>query len=428
VDDFGWNYLTAEDKEQILCGIRDGRAYAGPFHVELYPADRCNIECFFCSTAAIRGTDEIPMPRLEELVTELGTLGTRSIRLAGGGEPLFHRRIAELLERIATTPMRIENVTTNGVLLGDRVRDVLLRTCDTLTISLNTADPKSYASMMQTPERNFGRVVENVKTLVAHRAAARSRKPEVNVQFLVWKENFRTIPAMYDLARDMGADGIIFNGLAYLRDDQKMSEQETAEMMALYKALVRTDEYRKIRAIDSFERDISLLVAEINDDLTRQRHARGPIGRLVHLLTRRDFTLREKLEHRRRMGELQRIAAARASLPDDCTIAWHSLVVRTSGAVAPCCILQGKQLGNVFQSSVRDVWYGEPYQRFRSELTQILREAADWKHDGDPSRTVEPLCGSRSGERCPVKGYYTTDVPFSRALADARRLLLERSV
>ena len=67
----GWDHLTREDKAAILKGIEDGVAYGGPYHVEFHPQDRCNVDCFFCSTASLRGKDEIPMPRFEELLGEL---------------------------------------------------------------------------------------------------------------------------------------------------------------------------------------------------------------------------------------------------------------------------------------------------------------------------------------------------------------------
>ncbi|HEY4594354.1 MAG TPA: hypothetical protein VIJ61_18180, partial [Thermoanaerobaculia bacterium] len=86
MSELGWKYLTPEDKRSILQGIADGVAHGGPYHVEIHPADRCNIDCFFCSTAAIRGTDELPLSRIEELILECKEAGTRSVRLAGGGE------------------------------------------------------------------------------------------------------------------------------------------------------------------------------------------------------------------------------------------------------------------------------------------------------------------------------------------------------
>jgi hypothetical protein len=82
--------------------------------------------------------------------------------------------------------------------------------------------------------------------------------------------------------------------------------------------------------------------------------------------------------------------------------------------VAPCCILQGKELGNVYRQSVREVWHGEPYARFRAELVRILREGAAWQHDEAADRTVDALCGMKGG--CPVGTfYYKPDIPFLRS-------------
>jgi MoaA/NifB/PqqE/SkfB family radical SAM enzyme len=412
VSDLGWKHLTPSDKEAILRGIADGVAYGGPYHVEIHPADRCNIDCFFCSTAALRGTDEVPMTRFEELLGELGEAGTRSLRLSGGGEPLFHRRIRDFLQAIKASGLPIENVTTNGVLLLPDIRELLAGTCDHVTVSLNTADEATYASMMKTSPRNFQRVVDNVRELVnlgRHRGA---RRPRVMLQFLVWKENYRTIPAMYRLAREIGADQVLFNGLAFLPPEQRMTEAETDEMMGLYEDLVRTDEYRRIGAINSFEQDLSGRVAEMNRRVVADR---GGLGRRASRFLRRDdLTVPEKVDSF--WNGLRAKLATRASrgLESSCLIGWHSMVIRTTGTVAPCCILQGKELGNVYRQSVREVWHGEPYARFRAELVRILREGAAWQHDEAADRTVDALCGMKGG--CPVGTfYYKPDIPFLRS-------------
>src|SRR5438034_9009168 len=119
MSELGWKYLTATDRDAILRGVRDGVAYGGPYHVEIYPADRCNIDCFFCSTAAIRGTDELPLSRIEELMAECKEAGTRSGRLAGGGDPRFHRQTKGMLPAIATGRLPMENITTTAVRLRD---------------------------------------------------------------------------------------------------------------------------------------------------------------------------------------------------------------------------------------------------------------------------------------------------------------------
>ena len=419
MSELGWKYLTAEDKAQILRGVRDGVAYGGPYHVEIHPADRCNIDCFFCSTAALRGTDEVPLTRLQELIGELKAAGTRSIRLSGGGEPLFHRKAKDFLQTIADSGIPIENLTTNAVLLREEVAKVLLQpgACDQITVSLNTGDATTYASMMQTTERNFERAVTNVRNFIAERNARKQRTPKVNLQYLVWRDNFRSIPQMYALAREMDVDTIIFNGLSFLKPEQKMNAEETREMMRLYEEVVRIDEYRRISIIESYEQDITAQVGEMNARLDAERRSKGPVARLAHLITRRDLTLREKIEHRRKIARSHAIDRGTAGLDEPCLIGWHSLLIRVSGVVAPCCILQASPLGNIYKQSLHDVWYGEAYARFRNELSRIIRDKQSWEYDGATDQTVVAMCGGKSAETCPIKSfYYRTDVPFIQEL------------
>ena len=420
MSELGWKYLTKEDKATILRGVRDGVAYGGPFHVEIHPADRCNIDCFFCSTAALRGTDEVPLTRLEELIGELKQAGTRSIRLSGGGEPLFHRKAKDFLRTIVNSGIPIENLTTNAVLLGEEISEILLTpgACDQITVSLNTGDPRTYATMMQTTERNFDRVVKNVKRFVAERKKRGLSGPKLNLQFLVWRDNYKSIPEMYALARDVDADTILFNGLSFLKPEQKMTAEETREMLQLYEQVVRIDEYRRISSIESFEQDIRPQLAEMNARLDRERRSRGRIARVAHLIGRRDLTLGEKLAHRKKIAELRRIERETKDLDEPCLIGWHSLLIRVGGTVAPCCILQAAPLGNIYKQSLRDVWYGEQYAQFRAELSRIIRERDRWDYDASNDKTVVAMCGGKSSEACPIKSfYYHPDVPFMKALS-----------
>jgi radical SAM protein with 4Fe4S-binding SPASM domain len=406
----GWKFLTASDKQLIARGVRDGCAYGGPYHVEIHPADRCNIDCCFCSTAAIRGTDELSTTRLEQLMRELQAAGTRSIRLSGGGEPLFHRNIKGVLGAIATSGIPIENITTNAVLLREEIVELLIAArCDQVTISLNTAGAESYAQMMQTPARNFERVLDNVKALAVRTAPRLS----INLQFLVWKENFRTIPAMYALARELGADSIFFSGLAFLRPEQKMTPEETAEMIALYEGVVARDEYRRIDVINSFEQDLTAQLAAMNARVAAARG--GAVRRLARFVIRRDLSWREKVAHRRKLARSRTVEAQVAGLDEPCLIGWHSLVIRTNGVVAPCCILQASPLGDIRTQSLREVWYGDRYSAFRRELSRMMREGESWQHDESTDLTLTPLCG---GKECPIKSFYFRgDVEFRRALA-----------
>jgi MoaA/NifB/PqqE/SkfB family radical SAM enzyme len=419
--DMGWRYLTADDKRNILRGIRDGVAYGGPYHVEIYPADRCNIDCFFCSTASIRGTDELPIDRMLSLIDEMKAAGTRAIRFAGGGEPMFHRKFKDILRRLVEAKLPIENITTNAVLLDDEAAELLTQCCDMVTVSLNTADAESYASMMQTPARNFERVLKNVRNLVRIR---KNRRPLIDLQFLVWRDNYKTIPKMYALARELGVDTILFNGLSYLPPEKLMTEEQIGEMLALYEEVVRVDEFRVIRNISSFERDITPEITAMIERLSAERRTRGIVRRALDFVRRDDFTLAEKLRHRTRLHNDVRLAEEARKIDDACIIGWYSMVVRSTGEVAPCCILQAKSSGNIFRQPLAQVWRSEAYDAFRGELSSIIRGGAAWEPEGGET-IVDANCGKRGTFLCPMRSfYYLRDAEFIReagALFDSMR-------
>jgi MoaA/NifB/PqqE/SkfB family radical SAM enzyme len=417
VSTFGWQHLSAADKRSITDGIREGRALGGPYHLEIHLADRCNIDCFFCSTASLRGTDEAPFDRVAEVLVEGKELGTRSIRLSGGGEPLFHKRIGDFLNTVQATGIPIENLTTNGVLLREKVAELLAKNCDEITVSLNTGDPESYATMMQTPARNFERVLDNVRSF----ARLRGRRTLINVQFLIWKENYHDIRRMYDLAREIGADRILFNGLSGLPAEKRMSPEETSAMLASYEELIREDEFRTISSIESYEQDIAGQLEEIGNRISVERNSAPLPVRAARFFTRRGYTLSEKVRHYLSVRETAKVTAEGAGLPDECMIGWYSLLIRATGAVAPCCILQQRVLGNAYRAPLREIWHGPAYQQFRVELVRIMREREQWAADGDRDQFVAPVCGAAS-LGCPIRSFYfQKDIPFRKAYASALR-------
>src|SRR5205085_955187 len=92
-------------------------------------------------------------------------------------------------------------------------------------------------------------------------------------------------------------DQILFNGLAFLPPEKKMTEAETDEMMALYEEVVRIDEYRTIAAVNSFEQDLSGRVAEMSHRLGAERSGVSLPRKAARFLLRDGFTLPEKVGH-----------------------------------------------------------------------------------------------------------------------------------
>ena len=112
--------------------------------------DRCNLRCRYCMP---EGVDILPMSSLltfEEITAlcrQASLLGIRRIKITGG-EPLIRRNVAGLVAMLKETP-GIDQVTmtTNGVLLGRHLEDLLKAGLDAVNISLDTLDQDRYCSI-----------------------------------------------------------------------------------------------------------------------------------------------------------------------------------------------------------------------------------------------------------------------------------------
>jgi MoaA/NifB/PqqE/SkfB family radical SAM enzyme len=409
INDYGWSSLTRRDKQTILRGIQDGKAYGGPFHVEIHPSSRCGLNCFFCSTHSWRENQDLPLPVIESLATELKALGTRSVCLSGGGEPLSHPEALEMIRGLASKGVPVSHLTTNGQNLGLEIANVLVESgCSEVICSLNCGEDATYATMMRTVPAMFQRVVGNIAGLLACRRTRGFRRPEAILQFLIYKHNYETIPLMYDLSRSLGVDGVIFNGLASLSPEMRMTPAETEVMINHLERVMLEDEYRCVLGIGSFEQDISGRVSRIEMRIGEERSRMNSLQRICSTLARPDFSVRQKWEHHwkmRRMMEARRLLAGNV---DPCIRPWYSMTVRTDGTVPVCCVRQDQIVADLESTSLTDVWYGSRFKALRHGMRRAIVRGVSWSDDGAAGSGVAKRCSAVSTgiERCPFRSFY----------------------
>ena len=396
---YSWERLGGEEKDGILAAIAAGCPVPPPRVVEFNWQDRCNIDCFFCSTAEMRsGGNQLSGERLRALFDEMRDLGVRAVRLTGGGEPLFRKDAADLIGELGRRGIAVTDLTTNGVLLTEPVLRALFSTgCDQITISLNTGDAESYAAMMRTSPRNFDRVLENVRA--AARIKAETGAPtRIRLQFLVYRENFRQMPRMYEVFLGSGADRFWFNGLYPVTPIEPLSPPEIDEMLRLYREVLSRDLFESCDGLYFWEGRIAARIEESAREVFRHASLSRRAGvKWKGLFDRGERELRDT-----------------ASLHEFCLVGWYSATVNANGDVVPCCVLQDRKsavLGNLNERTLAEVWHGEPYERLRAELRELMARRGEVSEFGG-SCFVEGIC-AKKGE-CPNRSYYWTKDPDFR--------------
>ncbi len=140
--------------------------------------DRCNLRCTYCmpresfaaNHAFLSRTELLSFEEIERLARTFIRLGVRKIRLTGG-EPLLRRGIEQLIERLArleTTagrPLEIA-LTTNGVLLGRKARQLKEAGLSRATVSLDGLSDATFRRMSDS-DVAVATVLEGIETAQA---------------------------------------------------------------------------------------------------------------------------------------------------------------------------------------------------------------------------------------------------------------------
>lgn len=162
--------------------------------------DRCNLRCRYCMPD---GIERIPMSDLltyEEIAfvcRQAADLGIGSFRITGG-EPLVRKGCVRLVSMLKETPgVRRVTMTTNGVLLGERLNGLLDAGLDAVNISLDTLDRGQYKAITGMDE--LDRVLASIR-----RAAG---KLPVRINCVICREINDDAPGeLATLARDLPVD------------------------------------------------------------------------------------------------------------------------------------------------------------------------------------------------------------------------------
>jgi len=142
---------------EVAQWLEEGDVY--PLYMEISPAGACNHRCSFCALDYLGYEPRfLDAPLLTERLTELGSLGVKSIMYGGEGEPLLHRDIAAIVNHTKRVGIDVA-LTTNGTLLD---ADLVERIADSLSwvrVSLNAATPETYGALHRTGPADFARVL-----------------------------------------------------------------------------------------------------------------------------------------------------------------------------------------------------------------------------------------------------------------------------
>lgn len=179
-----------------------------PRHITVENTTYCNLSCKMCPHEELHvktgKQNHIQAMILEKIVNQIKP---RTLSLTGLGEPLLDPCFFQHVDVVKQGGIRVE-VTTNGTLLSEYAAQIVDSGIDILKISIDGARDKTYASIRG--QDAFPAVKTGLKHLITEKGKRNSKHPAVSMNFVVQRQNYKEIPEVIGLARQLGVDQVSF--------------------------------------------------------------------------------------------------------------------------------------------------------------------------------------------------------------------------
>jgi radical SAM protein with 4Fe4S-binding SPASM domain len=150
----------------------------------------------------------ISREKLFELAEDFHKLGVKSISLVGGGEPMLHPAIYDLIRWFHEKNILI-SITTNGSTFKDSEIDTIVRASTYIRVSLNAASEQTHNIINAPKSSQFERIINNIEKLRKHRDKIGANML-IGIKNAVFEKNFHEIEDMVALGERLKVDYIMF--------------------------------------------------------------------------------------------------------------------------------------------------------------------------------------------------------------------------
>lgn len=322
-----------------------------PMVVELDPTSMCNLACPDCISGSLLNQDEIPAQRLLSLTDEIISAGVKAVVLIGGGEPMMHPVIEEVIRRFGEAGVKT-GITTNGLYLKKYLA-ITAEHSSWVRVSMDAGTKETFNRIRpsKTGKSMFTVAIRNME------AFAKVKRGKLGYSFMVFNQ---------------GSYG--FKGIPIQSGALDSVKHITTNVHEIYKAAKLAREigcdYFELKPMYDVNHYAIMQPAELTKVVDEQIH-------LAKMLETADFKV---LEASKLWSSLHGESNLEPKEYHRCAISQVRTLITSSG-VYVCPYFRGnesKRIGDIRRQSFSAMWHGKQ----RHEVLQEL----------DPSRDCQMHC------------------------------------
>jgi len=181
-----------------------------PVSYSIEPTNHCNLKCPECPSglgSLTRPAGLMKSEFFEKLVDEISREGFY-LQLFFQGEPYINKNLPRMI-RYAQEKNMYVSVSTNGHFINKHnVDEVLEAAPDKIIYSMDGLDEESYQNYRV--GGTFAKAHEGLCALTSRKKYLKRKKPFVELQFIVMKQNEHLLDKVLEYGREAGVDKVVF--------------------------------------------------------------------------------------------------------------------------------------------------------------------------------------------------------------------------
>ena len=321
-----------------------------PLSVQIELTNKCNTYCKHCLRYKWPEKEEMTTDEVKNILSDLASMRVKTITLSGG-EPTTRHDFTEILEFAHQAGLRT-GVLSNGLNIPPDLAMSLVQNAAWVRISMDAADPATYPNVRGV-RNGFDLVIASIRNIVQAKQQAGS-DCRIGICYSLQKANITQAKNFIDLVRREGLitddHSLVFKFVhgsnGFLCEEQQLNE--------FYEQILKKED--------------------------------PTLERLTNLVYLRRFI--EKYSSLHDIAEGKPLNKYYHSNQTRCFTPYLFSLVDAFGEVYLCCFLyhdndpyddfnkhrEKYRLGRLGESSFREIWRGEAYNRLRSSLATIDTE------------------------------------------------------
>jgi len=313
-------------------GTRAPEAVAPPVCLYLEVTNRCNLLCETCPRTfeALEPPADMSWALFTSIVDQVPDLA-RAV-LHGVGEPMLVKELPRMIRYLKERGVYVL-FNTNGTLLAPKTHAGIIETgLDELRISLDATNAASFLAIRG--KNFFHRILRNVRGFTALQRASGAERPLVSLWLTGLKETIAELPDFVRLAARLRVKAVYLQRLVYDEAGYGLARGQSSL-------------FGQVR---SAEAELIAEATALAQELDIRLDASGA--------TEPGLSLRQ--------GD---------QTWSTCRRPWSLMYFTAHGRALPCCIApfsargyENYTLGDATQQTLREIWNGAAYQKFRAAL------------------------------------------------------------